>query len=196
MRLTAAVLVLCAGLVTACGVGPEGEPRALPQEAASVVAVPTPATDQPRAGLLVELWFVADNRLVPVNRTAHGAMSQQEKLDALKAGPTAAELAVGMRTAVTSLAPDRPLVQTAEAADVPVGVASGEVAVVLGDDFGALPSQEQLFILGQVVMSLASEPGTSVVFVDSSGRPVGVPLPNGRLTSGAVSAPDYVALID
>lgn len=191
----AAVVALLALVLAACGVGPENRPRPLPPEAASAIAIPTPATSPDRAGLLVELWFVDDTTLAPVNRTTPRPLTPEDKIRALEAGPTATELAQGLRTAVTSVDPEVPLVQTAESAGIAVNVGDQEVAVVLNPEFDSLPASEQSLILGQVVMTLTSQAGSSVVFVNETGTPVGVPLPNGRLTSGPVTSADYSALI-
>lgn len=187
--------LVAVGLLSACGVGPEAQPRALPPEAASAVDVPTPATSPDRAGLLAELWFVADDTLVPVNRTTPEPLSAEDKLAALEAGPTAGELSQGLRTALTSVTPDVPLVATAASRGVGVDVTPVDTAVVLSPEFDSLPPTEQSLILGQIVLTLTSEPGSRVVFVNETGTPVGVPLPNGRLTSGPVSSADYAALI-
>lgn len=193
--IAAVLAALATAVLAACGVGPEGEPRALPSEAQEAVAVPLPASDS-AAGRLVELWFVDDTHLSPVNRKTNEMLTPQDKIQALEAGPTLPELAQGLRTAVTSVVPDVPLVLTADTAGVHVDVQNNQVAVVLSDEFSSLPSQEQIFILGQVVLTLASEPGTTVLFVNDNGTPVGVPLPSGRLSSGPVSASDYASLID
>ena len=65
---------------------------------------------------------------------------------------------------------------------------------MLTEEFNSLPSQEQLLVLGQVVLTLATDPDHSVLFVDSTGTPLGVPLPDGRLVNRAVSARDFRTL--
>lgn len=193
-RAVAVLAGLVALLVTACGVGPEAVPRAFPSEA-SAVAVPEPAASESRAGALVELWFVDNNELVSINRTTDEQYTDQDKIDALEEGPTAAEMAEGMRTALTPVVSGEHLVTLAETEGVPVQLAPDQVAVVLNPEFGNLPSQEQLLILGQVVLTLTAAPDISVVFVDQDGTPVGVPLPSGRLSSEPVTAADYAPLI-
>ena len=186
------LLPLVALLVVACGVGPETTPRALP-----VGNDPDafPAENGGRAGVIEALWFVSDDQLVPVNRTTEAAPTDEEKIDTLEAGPTESEAATGLRTALTPVLPDQPLVATAESQGVPVATEPGQVAVVLNAAFNRLPSQEQLLVLGQVVLSLADSPDGTVVFVDEQGTPVGVPLPSGRLTSEPLTATDFAPLI-
>lgn len=189
------VLLAVVGVVaSACGVGPEAMPRPLPPEASAVVA-PRATASENQVGVLTELWFVDDNELVSVRRTSDQLLTDQEKLEALELGPTPAEASQGLRTAVTPIVPDTPLVVTANADGVGVNVAPDQVAVVLNREFLQLPSQEQLLILGQVVLTLATTPEATVTFVDDNGNPIGVPLPNGRLTSEPVSATDYEPLV-
>lgn len=192
LRITAAVALALS--VAACGVGPEAAPRPLPgadQEA--VVADPSASTD--KAGILDSLWFVRDDQIVPVTRTTENQLTDEELIQALQAGPTSSEAAQGLRTALTPLVPDRPLVVTAEAWGLPVSVPSGTTAVVLNPEFTQLPSQEQLLILGQVVATLSDDLGEMVQFVDDQGTPIGIPLPSGRLTSDPVSTTDFTQLM-
>lgn len=193
-RRALAICIFVSVVLAGCGVGPESGPRALPPEAASAVAA-APPNDEAVAGRLTELWFVRDNEFAPVDRKTLTVLSPQSMIEALEAGPTVPELDNGFRTAITPVVPDVPLVTTADAAGVPVAVEPGEIAVVLADDFTSLPSQEQTFVLGQVVLTLANIPGSSVLFVNTAGTPVGVPLPNGRLSSGQVTASDYESMV-
>lgn len=187
-------LMLIAVLVAACGVGPESDPRPLPVGDEEAV-VADPAAPNGRAGALVELWFIQDDQLVPVNRTSEATLSDEQKVEALEAGPTTSEAAQGLRTALRPVIPDEPLVVTAAASGLAIPVEPDQIAVVLNPGFTQVPSQEQLLILGQVVGTLSQSPASSVVFVDEQGSPVGVPLPNGRLTSEPVRAADYAPLM-
>lgn len=179
-------------LLAACGVGPEPTPRALP-----VGNDPDafPAENGGRAGVIEALWFVSSDGLVAVNRTTDSAPTAEDKIRALEAGPTASEAADGLRTALTPVLPDQPLVVTAESQGLEVPTEPAQTAVVLNPAFNRLPSQEQLLVLGQVVLTLADNQGATVVFVDEQGGPVGIPLPSGRLTSEPVTAADFAPLI-
>ncbi len=193
MRPALLLLAALAVLLTACGVGPESAPRALPVGADQEAA---PAEKGNRAGVIEALWFVVDDHLVPVNRTTESPPTDEDKIRSLEAGPTASEAAQGMRTALTPVLPDQPLVATAESQGIPVAVQPEQSAVALNTAFSRLPSQEQLLVLGQVVLTLSDSPGSSIVFVDEEGTPVGVPLPSGRLTSEPVTAADFAPLIE
>jgi hypothetical protein len=110
----------------------------------------------------------------------------------LEAGPTQAELDAGLRTAVTSVVPDVPLVVTADAVGLNVTLTDPrQIPVVLSEEFGSLPSQEQLLVLGQVVTTLTDGTDQSVLFVSDDGTAVGVPLPDGRLVNRPVTFVDY-----
>lgn len=185
---------IAAIVLAGCGVGPESEPRPLPGEAGEAVAA-DPSASRNRAGVLTSLYLVRDDQLVAVNRTDEAVLTDEQKIDKLELGPTTSEQTAGLRTALTPVLAGEHLVSTAEAAGVPVEVAPDETAVVLRPQFFQLPSQEQLLVLGQVVLTVTDEPGEKVVFVDEMGAPVGIPLPDGRLTSEPVTAADFAPLI-
>ena len=65
----------------------------------------------------------------------------------------------------------------------------------LSQDFTALPATEQVLLLGQVVLSLTGAGASAVAFVDESGAPLAVPLPDGRLLDTPARARDYGPLI-
>ncbi len=52
-----------------------------------------------------------------------------------------------------------------------------------------------MLLLGQVVLSLTGAGQSSVSFVDESGAPLAVPLPDGRLLDMPATARDYAGLI-
>ncbi len=189
---------IAAGLVlvvlSACGVSSESDPRALPSEARSKLESPEPARTESAATRFLDLWFVDNAVLVRVDRPVDGPMTAEDKLEALEAGPTQAELDLGLRTAVNSVVPDEPLVATANSLGLTVPHEETQSVVVLTEEFNSLPSQEQLLVLGQVVLTLATDPDHSVLFVDSTGTPLGVPLPDGRFVNRAVSARDFRTL--
>lgn len=187
--LAAATLV-----VAACGVTAESQPRALPPEAVGPLVSATPVETDSTATRFMALWFVADGGLTQVDRKTDSAVTAQDRIVALEAGPTQQELDAGRRTAVVSVVPDVPLVITADAAGIAVETGPGQIAVVLSDEFVNLPSEEQLFVLGQVVLTLADGTSDAVLFVGADGTPVGVPLPDGRLVNRPVTAKDYETL--
>ena len=186
------LILVVALLLTACGVPTDSAPRSLPPEVLDSLNSAEPAENS--GGELAELWFVRGSKIAPVERQVEQLLSPEEDLLLLEAGPTAEEKEAGLRTALVPVAANTPLISTAAANDLTVPAGTKQTAVVLDDQFSELPSDEQLLILGQVVFTLATQPDESVLFVNSSGTPIGVPLPNGRLSSGAVSRSNYEGL--
>jgi hypothetical protein len=193
-RRIVSLLLLTAFAAVGCGVSSETQPRALPPEAVGPLVAATPVETDFGATRIMALWFVADGELTRVDRQTDSAVASQDKIVALEAGPTQEELDSGMRTAVTSVVPDVPLVITAGTAGVGVEAGLGQIPVVLSDEFADLPSEEQLFVLGQVVTTLTDGTTNAVLFVSHDGTPVGVPLPDGRLANRPVTAMDYESL--
>jgi hypothetical protein len=76
------------------------------------------------------------------------------------------------------------------------GVSPGPSAreVVLSQTFGELTAEQQVLLIGQVVLTLTEIDPGPVSFVDEAGAPLSVPLPDGRLRDGPVTRGDYVAL--
>ena len=70
----------------------------------------------------------------------------------------------------------------------------GDVNIALSPEFAALPPNEQVLVLGQVVLSITGEGLGTVAFVDQTGSPVAVPLPDGRLLDRPATITDYSAL--
>lgn len=190
-RRIVSLLVLVAFALAACGVNSESQSRAFPTEVSGPLETPTPVVTDSGTTRIMALWFVADGELTQVDRQTDSAVTAQDKIVALEAGPTQMELDSGMRTAVASVVPDVPLVITADATGVVVVTEPGQIAVVLSDEFASLPSEEQLFVLGQVVTTLTEGTSNAVLFVGNDGAPVGVPLPDGRLANRPVTATDY-----
>jgi hypothetical protein len=69
------------------------------------------------------------------------------------------------------------------------------VNIALSPEFAALPPNEQVLVLGQVVLSITGEGLGTVAFVDQSGSPVAIPLPDGRLLDRPATVADYSSLI-
>ena len=51
-----------------------------------------------------------------------------------------------------------------------------------------------MLLIGQVVLTLTEIERTPILFVDSAGQPLSVPLPDGRLRDGPVTRGDYLGL--
>ena len=223
MLLATAVLA-CAMLVGACGVPLDSAARAVPANLlptpartpgadpglAPAAASPGPgasagtSTGRPQSRL--RLWFVQEDGLAAVESNLPAGSPPEAVMAALAGGPTPDLSVQGLRTIATDPLTGEPLVAIAPGAGEPDAPTPGTVAssqpagatavsVRLSPAFCALPSTEQVLLLGQVVLSLTGAGEGSVAFTDDSGTLVGVPLPGGRLLDVPATARDYNALI-
>ena len=187
---------LATALLTSCGVRLDAAPQAIPSGAIPTVSVPTSAPASPTvpsAGR-VRVWFVQEDGLVPVatDLSREPIVAPADVVDALAAGPPPEQADEGVRSLVIDPITDAPLASVS--AEVPVNEA-GSVVVVLAPAASALPSGEQVLLLGQLVLSLTGAGYASVTFVDEAGALAAVPLPGGRLLDRPAVARDYAGLI-
>lgn len=187
-------------------------PPALPSPSASPTASPS-ASAEPTASRL-RLWFVQDDGLAAVESSLPVGSTPDFVLQSLAIGPTAGETETGLRTVARDPLTGRALVFASATLPSPSAVSpsatmnaatgppqvlplhtSASVTVTLDPAFSALPPSEQVLLLGQVVLSLAGAGEQTIAFVDDSGSPVAVPLPDGRLLDVPATARDYAGLI-
>lgn len=202
-----ASIAACAALFSACGIPMQAAPEALtPPLAAS----PSQATLQPTAsspdGLTpvpsqgINLWFVRSGELAPTMSELPPQSSAEQILAALFDGPASHGGLASDRTLDKDPTTGEPLLTSVSTASdgqdlIGNGALSSTATVALSDAFFALPSGDQSLLLGQAVMSLTSGRYVSVVFTDSLGGTLAVPLPNGRLLTGPVLRSDFDGLI-
>lgn len=192
----AAVGLVGAVALSACGVRLDAAPQPIPPGAIPTISAPSsidPSPSPTSAGR-VRVWFVQEDGLVPVitDLTREPIVAPGDVVAALAAGPSVEQADEGMRSLVVDPITDAPL--AAVSTDAPVAD-GGSVVVVLAPAAGALPSGEQVLLLGQVVLSLTGAGYSSVTFVDEAGAPAAVPLPGGRLLDRPAVARDYAGLI-
>lgn len=182
--------------LTACGVRLDATPQPIPPGAIPTISAPSSIepTPSPASAGRVRVWFVQEDGLVPVitDLTREPLVAPGDVVAALAAGPTVDQADEGMRSLVVDPITDAPLATVS--ADAPVAD-GGSVVVVLAPAASALPSGEQVLLLGQVVLSLTGAGYASVTFVDEAGAPAAVPLPGGRLLDRPAVARDYAGLI-
>ncbi|HEX7189557.1 MAG TPA: GerMN domain-containing protein [Actinomycetes bacterium] len=198
-RRAATPAVLLAGLavlLVGCGVPGQGTTRAVPTEDVPYGLL-EPARDQPTAtpspggigvGGLPRAYFLdASLRLVaqPVQISESGTEAELVAvLDALEAGPTEQQRALGLASA---LAPTGGLRLLA----VVDGTARIEVAPA-----AITPAADRLpLVVGQLVLSATSVQGVDQVVLVQDGQPVEAPLPGGEQTSNPLEAADYASLV-
>ncbi len=184
------VVGAAAVIVAGCGVPTQEDATPLPSGA--LPPTPTaPPTAPTEAVAGAELWFVSDNALVSA-RVPVADGTPQALLDALAVGPPA-----GSPDSVRSLLVDPTaggalLSVTAPAPGTPT---AGVVTVSVTDAFTSLPANEQVLLLGQVVLTLTAAGADAVLVTDSQGAPLAVPLPDGRLLDRPATEVDYRALV-
>jgi hypothetical protein len=169
-------------LVAACGVPGEDRPRSVdpPLTPLTASTPPTPTTD-PYGSLAEVVCLVRDDSLVPVVRRVAVLPSVEDHLGQLVAGPTAAERAAGLTSALTG------------SRVAGVALADGEARVELKGDEGVARSDDVL-AFGQVVCTLTTRPDvTRVVFHRGEGA-VAVPRGDGSLSDAPLTASDYAAI--
>lgn len=211
-----ASVAIAGALLTGCGISLDAQPAAIPPDVLpSPVAMPSgaptpaaPSESGPTATAAaseppidddvasLRLWFVQEDGLTAVESSLPVGSNPEYVMQALVVGPTAIEVAQGLRTIASDPLTGQPLaviVSPAQPTTDAQGVAP--ITVQLSPDFTALPPTEQVLLLGQVVLSLTGAGESSVAFVDVSGAPLAVPLPDGRLLDAPARARDYGPLI-
>ena len=162
----------------------------------------------------LRVWFVQDDGLAAVESSLPVGSAPDLVLQSLAIGPTPAEAEQGLRTVAREPLTGQALVFVSATQPSPSEASPGDstnaetgppqvmpseptasVTVTLNSAFSALPPSEQVLLLGQVVLSLAGAGEQSIGFVDDSGSPVAVPLPDGRLLDTPATARDYAGLI-
>lgn len=213
-RVIVGVLAVGAAL-TACGVPLQPiaqpisaevlpEPVASPVPAASsptdpdVTAAPAaspsaPVDDTPR----LRLWFVENEGLTAVESLLSVQAGADEVIGALAVGPSAEEVAGGLRTIAADPLTGQPLASLVPVDPNAMAFPGDDDAITLqlSPQFTALPPGEQVLLLGQLVLSLTGSGASAVSFVDTSGVALAVPLPDGRVLDAPARAGDYGPLI-
>lgn len=171
--------------ITGCGISPQSTARSTPADrvpfelldAQAPALVPDP-TGTPRT-----ICLVGDGRLKPVTRRLDPADSATELLRSLAGDVTDDEAEQGLRSALVG--------------DVEIrstDIERGNAVV----DFRAAPEQagqDRILAIGQIVCTLAHQPGIGQVSFTVAGAPVQVPRDDGSLTSDPVTIDDYSTLV-
>ncbi|WP_433169356.1 GerMN domain-containing protein [Kribbella sp. CA-247076] len=176
----AAVLVL-----VGCGVPLQDAPTPIePQAIPSRLQSPgVPTTYPSTAETTVQVNFVRNDRLVSLTRQVPGADLLDGVIERLTAGPTSAEQADGITSA---LPPDLSLtVVTVQDARVGLELSGGDT------DRSAT---ENVLAVGQIVLSVTALPSVQEVTFWRNGAPVEALLADGALTTEPLTAADYEAL--
>jgi hypothetical protein len=183
-------VLLCAGVVsglTGCGVGTQRHAATIasgdvPSGLLEPAPTPTPSVSGEAATSTV--YMVAGSHVVPVQRPSSETSTLEDLLQTLLKGPTDAEAAEGLSTAINT---------SPTLGGVKV---DGNVATVdLGSGFGAIRPPEQVLANAQLVLTTVSFPGIDAVRITLDGTPAPAPLIDGTLVTTPLTAADYVRLV-
>ncbi|GAA0434872.1 hypothetical protein Aca07nite_00040 [Actinoplanes capillaceus] len=171
-------------LLTACGVPAQDEPHpvTLPRRPLDVTA--SAAASDPVGEVAQVLCLIRDDRLVQTVRRSDAPPVPQRQLDLLAAGPTPAEQAQGMSTALATTT-----------LSVTVSAATAIAAVEIGAAGEGTGRSDEALAYGQIVCTLTSRADIAAVSFRRDGRPLQVPRGDGQLTGDPLRAADYRSLI-
>jgi spore germination protein GerM len=202
--------VVAAFALAGCGVGAQQRAVVIPSDdVPSVLGVPLGSPSAPvstgppsssgpsnigapsspsitSSSLASSVYLVDDktNRLVAVHRSRNQTATLSTLIHTLLAGPTEAESAAGLTTAInTSPTVNKITIQ-------------GSLAIIdLSASFGEIRGAGEVLASAQVVMTAVSYPGTESVLFTLDGTPTSVPLVSGVLSSSPLTFADYASLL-
>lgn len=179
---SAAVGILLA-LLAGCGVPLEDEARELPSQSPPVRSSATPAVAQ--SGPVTEtIYLVKGGLLVAVPRQVPAEPLVEELMVDLLAGPTAAEKAIGIGSALLGS-------NVVAAVQVVDGIATVELAANLE----GTGRNDDVLAFGQIVCTLTARPGILWAAFTRGGQRIEVPRGDGSLTASLLNAASYSRLI-
>jgi spore germination protein GerM len=180
-----ATALTCIVLLSACGVPAQDEPHpvTLPRRPLNTTASAT--TGEPAGEVAQVICLTRDDRLVETVRRSGAGLGPQRQLDLLVAGPTPAEQAQGLTTALAA---------TVLRVTVPAGSTTAAVEISVPEE-GAGRIDEAV-AYGQIVCTLTARPDIAAVRFLRDGQPLQVPDGDGAVTGAPLTAADYRSRID
>ncbi len=189
-----AILALAVAVVSPTGCGVPSQNRAtlarpedvpfdllaeVPETTSSTVAGSPSGSTMAKA----TIFLVQGERLAPVERDVPAPASGEVVIEALSRGPTRAEAALGLRSALVG-------------SDVirSIGISGGIANVDLGPGFTDIVGRDQIMALAQIVSTVTGLPGVGRVRFTLDGNPVGILRGDGAVTTETVSRYDYATL--
>ena len=183
--LTALVAVAAVFSLAGCGVPVDKQPSALSRHGIPFdLLQPNPSTTTAATApspveVPVQIFLIGPTgHLAAVTRAVSGSTPDLGTvLEALVAGPTDAESARGLQSALTT-----------QTTILSATVAGGTATVNVGGTFGQLVGPPEIQAVAQVVFTATALPGVTGVTFELSGQPVQVPVASGALVPVAVRA--------
>lgn len=179
------VAVLLLAVLAGCGVPIQGDAQSLPSGALPPVGSTPSATPTAQDA---SLYFVSGRRLEAVDgaisdRSAEGVMQ------GLAAGPSVERQADLRTLLVADPLTGQPLLSITSP---PV---DGQLTVAREEAFAQLPPNDQILLMGQIVLSMADVGISSILFTDPDGTPASRVLPDGRAVDGPAVPEEYESLV-
>lgn len=178
--------------LVACGVPTQSEPRTVDPTLVpnQLLSGSNPTPDQvatPPAGRRTRAYFVEENLLVSVHRTADGQTPRDRvrgALDLLTSGPSQAEQAAGLSTSIP-----------AELRLSVTAINGRQATIDLVGELGNSPADELTLAVAQIVLTATAVDGIDTVRLTQKGNQIEAPLVDGSLTTEPLSAADYRSIL-
>jgi hypothetical protein len=181
-------LALASALLTGCGITSEATPRPIDLPSGFARSAPSPTPAPTGSGPVAEkLYLVRNSTLVPVTRYVNHQPDIGALLNDLRAGPTTAEAAAGLTSALTG-------------SDLVTGARlRGGIAVVeLATTVDSTARNDEVLAYAQLVCTLVTQTNITGVTFAHGGQPIAVPRADGSLAEKPetpLTAADYATLI-
>lgn len=172
-------------LLAGCGVPIQAHPQAIPRNKIpyGLLAGPHHGSRRLAAGAertAASVYLVENGRLDEVARLLRSPLGLPEALTALLDGPTRAEAAAGIHSALGSHT------------SLQGAATRGDTAYVdLGDAFARITGHQRLLAVAQLVYTSTAVPGVQDVALSIDGQPAEVPLPGGTVVGALLTRADF-----
>jgi spore germination protein GerM len=177
-------------VLAACGGLPEDSARSLNPDTYVVVEttlapMTTIPDENPPATAAAVVYLIRGEGLVSRGRVVDDGATLKQILELLVDGPTADETTLGFRSGLTN----RPDIILDSRIDEELA------SVTLGDEVDSLSGDEQILIIGQIVLTSLTVRGVSAVQFLRADQPLSVVAPNGNSLTGPIVRSDFAVLL-
>ena len=180
----ATLLVVTCVMLTGCGVGAQSEPDTIGRDEVPFdllsQAPPSGPTARQSGQSEFVVYLVGPGTLVPATRGHSSSPTLAEVLRSLMSGPTDAEAALGLHSAIP---------QGSELRGIQVR--NGIATISLGGAFAEVRDRARIVAFAQLVLTVTDRPAVSSARFELDGRRIDVPMLDGRLTAEPVGRDDY-----
>ncbi len=179
-------IVILVSVLAGCGVGAQSTPETIDRSDVPFGLAQrerSTSTTGPQAGVSYTLYFVAEDHLRPVTRSAPTALGPTATLRKLVRGPDREDTEGGLRTA---LPPDLVIQR--------VTVDHGIATVALGGSGSAIAGGQQPRGVAQLVFTATGLTGVDGVRFEVDGEPAEIPRGDGTLSIAPVDRADYAGV--